>query len=570
MRNRWLLFGLACLLARPAAAQVIYNPLWIPDTLAGPTFNLELVNGMRRFLPGGVGTHTHYVRGAGRTNPNFFWGPTLLFRHGDTVRLAVANNLPDTTTVHWHGFDLPPQMDGGPHQPVPPATVWRPFFQVKNPAATYWYHPHLHMMTEHQVTKGLGGMIIVRDPVESALPLPRRYGVDDLPLALTDRRFDSLATNQFAMAHYGDTVLVNGTLNPTRGVPAQVVRLRVLNAAVERSYNLGFADNRPFYVITNDGGMLAAPVAVTRFLLSVGERVELLVDFGGQQGQVMKLVAYNDQLPPDVPGAEPANDPRPYVRNRLGGRRFDLLRLTVDAPTTGAITTIPAILRPVVAPDTAAVSRFRHLNMSDALVPGAPPGAGWFDGQFFDFHRIDQRVELGATEIWEVENQSQIAHPFHVHDVQFYVLSRNFQPAPAWEQAWKDVVLVHQSETVQLLATFHQAADSTMPFMYHCHINYHEDGGMMGQFTVRASATGAAESLTSARLMAYPNPVRDAFRVRGAAAGLAYEVVDALGRPVQRGVTSLHETAVEMGDLSPGLYVLRLAASGQAVRFVKQ
>ncbi|MBK8735203.1 MAG: multicopper oxidase domain-containing protein [Saprospiraceae bacterium] len=57
---------------------------------------------------------------------------------------------------------LPAVMDGGPHQIIPPNTVWQPYWKIKNNAATYWYHPHLHEKTQEQITKGIGGLLIVQ------------------------------------------------------------------------------------------------------------------------------------------------------------------------------------------------------------------------------------------------------------------------------------------------------------------------------------------------------------------------------------------------------------------------
>jgi blue copper oxidase len=136
-----------------------YNNLWIPDTISGTNFTLTLKDTFAQLQPGNQ-TITSAV------NNNNFWGPTLIFNQGDTVHMNVSNHLNDSTTVHWHGLHLPAVMDGGPHQVIPPGTIWQPYWKVTNHAATYWYHPHLHTMTQEQMTKGLGGFIIVRDPEE--------------------------------------------------------------------------------------------------------------------------------------------------------------------------------------------------------------------------------------------------------------------------------------------------------------------------------------------------------------------------------------------------------------------
>ena len=102
----------------------------------------------------------------------------------------------------------------------------------------------------------------MRDREESALPLPRTYGVDDIPVIITDRRFidNQIVTNQFA----GDIEITNGVFNAEYTVPKQVVRFRILGAGIERIYNIGFSDKHnnqiPFHVITSDGGLLNAPM----------------------------------------------------------------------------------------------------------------------------------------------------------------------------------------------------------------------------------------------------------------------------------------------------------------------
>ena len=161
-----------------------YNDLWIPPTLTGTTFNLTLDKATKQFLPGTI-TNTYGYNGAN------FWGPTLIMNKGDQVQINVKNNLYETTTSHWHGFHIPAEMDGGPHQTVAAGTTWSPTFKVMNNASTYWYHPHLHELTAKQVSYGAGGFIIVKDPEEAVLKLPRSYGIDDIPLMLTSRRMQS-------------------------------------------------------------------------------------------------------------------------------------------------------------------------------------------------------------------------------------------------------------------------------------------------------------------------------------------------------------------------------------------
>lgn len=474
-------FLTVCALIAIAGVQLLaqtYNPLWIPDTLSGKEFNLTIESGHEQWFG-----PNHNVMTAGfnpQTTGKHFWGPTLIMRKGDTVRMNVINNLTDTTTVHWHGMHLPAVMDGGPNQPIAPGSDWKPYWKVANNAATYWYHPHLHMMAQEQLLMGLGGMIIVRDTAEDALALPRTYGVDDIPLALSDRAFT--ADSQISIEPYGDSMQVNGVIRAEFTVPRQVVRFRILNSATERSYNLGFSDNRKFSVIASDGGLLSAPVELTRYLLSAGERIEILVNFSSDSGKTIRLRAFNANLPQSIPGGD--RIPNSVFTNALARIDFDILRLNVGNPTANAITAIPAQLVTVNALKEADAFVVRKLTISDTTIAGNAGTSFVLNKRLFNIDSIDYRVGLNNTEIWEIANSGNFAHPFHIHDVQFNVLTRNGQAPQAQERGWKDVVLVRARETVRFIAKFEDFADSVNPYMFHCHIALHEDEGMMGQFVV--------------------------------------------------------------------------------------
>ena len=333
-----------------------YNNLWIPDTLSGTNFNLRIVDTFAQIVNTGNQTITGAINGK-------FWGPTIFVNKGDQIQMNVQNKLKDSVTIHWHGMHLPAVMDGGPHQIIPPNTIWKPYWTIKNDAATYWYHPHLHEMAMEQITKGIGGLLIVRDEKEKALALPRKYGVDDIPLVLTDRDFNS--SNQFSIVPYGDSMLTNMTLRAKYDVPAQIVRFRILNAAIERSYNIGFSDGRTFYVITSDGGLLNAPVAKTRYLLHAGERIEILVNFTNQNGTNVDLKAYNSSLGNNIPCGE--NFVTGPFGNFLGKKDFNILRINVIAPTVNPITTIPNTLATNTYLKASDAQLTRQLTISDSM-----------------------------------------------------------------------------------------------------------------------------------------------------------------------------------------------------------
>ncbi len=462
-----------------SAAQT-YNPLIIPEVITGTTFDLNLHTATKQLLTG-VATNTYAY------NNMLFWGPTLIMNKGDWVQMNVTNNLADTTTTHWHGFHIPAIMDGGPHQTIPAGTTWRPSFKVDNNAGTYWYHPHLHEFTQQQLTRGGGGLIIIRDPEEAALILPRTYGVDDIPLALTSRRFltGGANTNQFATTNsaYGDYMVVNGTMNPQVTLPRQYVRLRILNAEIERSYNLGFSDGRTFYQLATDGGLVNAPIPLTRLVLAVGERAEILVDLtGATEGSTLDLQAFNSGQAPDFPGGEPGTTGQ--FGSLLNNTTFNILRINVGPATANPVTTRPTTLKTNAFWTGTDVTNDRALQITGGLA-GATDWS--FDNLPFSPTVINQTLNLNAVERWTITNNSGFSHSFHIHDIQFYMTGRtggSNTGLKAYEAGWKDTLFIGRNQTVTFIAKFDGFASNTNPFMYHCHFSNHEDEGLMGQFVV--------------------------------------------------------------------------------------
>ena len=558
------------LLSVSLTANAQYNTLWIPDTLSGTNFNLAARDTFKQIIPGNQ-TITEAINGN-------WWGPTMIWNKGDIVHINVNNKLQDTTTIHWHGMHLPAVMDGGPHQPIPPGTVWQPYWQVTNNAGLYWYH---HMMAQKQLNNGLGGMIIIRDAVESALPLPRTYGVDDIPLALTDRRFNT--SNQIQDVPYGDSMMVNGVLRPQQNVPAQVVRLRVLNAAPERSYNLGFSDNRTFYVITSDGGILDAPVAVTRYLLSAGERIEILVNFTGQLGQTVNLKAFNSVLPQNIPGGDVFPPGNPFY-NGLARIDFNILKLNVTAQTPSPITSIPSALTTNNYYNEASAQLTRNLTISDTNIAGNPGISFVINHKLFDINYINYNVPLNNTEIWKIVSTSGLGHPFHIHDVQFNILTRNGVAPPAYEKGWKDVVFIKSGETIRFITRFDDFADTLHPFMYHCHIALHEDEGMMGQFVVKNTGTSGINEDPEVipEFSLFPNPASSklniSFQGQNASdlsSGIYYiRIFNSAGKMLYMLPKPQIQNGIDITNLSAGIYFLQMTDERtkklSTVKFIKQ
>ncbi|MCF3649718.1 multicopper oxidase family protein [Synoicihabitans lomoniglobus] len=448
------------------------TPLFVPPTLTGPVYDLTMQNGTMEFTPGVVTPTAGY-------NGDFL-GPTLIMHKGDDVVMNVTNELGEITTNHWHGMHVSPEDDGGPHTTIAPGATWSPAFTVLDDAATMWYHPHLHHLTNKHVTKGLSGMILVRDEVEAAAGLPQTYGVDEFPIFLQDRNINF--DGQFIVDELGSTMLVNGAVDPYLEVPAQMVRLRVLNASSARGYNVGLSNGAPLHLVGTDGGLRETPLAGSRFLVTPGERIDVVIDLRDAQGTTLNLVAFNSELEGiDIAGS--ANGPG--GGNPLNGLDLPLVELRVVASTAGAVTSLPDSINVLARPIAAQATRTRTIRMT-----GAPPSPFLLDDTPFDHGVVNQTVHLNAVEIWEIRNDTSYAHPFHIHDVQFFVLDIDGEPPPPELTGKKDTILVRRRSTVRFIAVFDDHANDDVPYMYHCHILTHEDDGMMGQFVV----TGAKDA----------------------------------------------------------------------------
>ncbi|TYL55099.1 multicopper oxidase domain-containing protein [Nocardioides sp. BGMRC 2183] len=413
----------------------------------------------------------------GKERPTPVWGvgggylgPTLRAERGEKVRVDVTNDLPEDSTLHWHGMHLPAEMDGGPHQMIDPGATWSPTWEVDQPAASLWYHPHPHGRTAEHVYRGVAGMFWIDDPAAAELPLPREYGVDDVPVIVQDKQFDGHELDEgetflSGQGILGDEILVNGTPGPYLDVTTQRVRLRVLNASNARIYNFRFADERPYQLIAGDGGLLPAPVELTALELSPGERAEIVVTMRPGESTVLR------------------SEPLTSTGNRFAGAddRFDILELRA----ADALRPSPEVPTELAAPPT--------LNSEDVVGERTFRLAGTnINGLEMEMDRIDMTVEVDTTERWIVSNPDGSPHNFHVHDVQFVVESVDGEPPPPELRGWKDTVFLPEGREVALLVRFSDYTDPATPYMFHCHLLRHEDRGMMGQFVVVAPGEEAA------------------------------------------------------------------------------
>ena len=393
-------------------------------------------------------------------------GPTLEVREGDRVIVHFHNDLPEPTTIHWHGMHVPANMDGSPYHVVEPGERYDYVFTIHpGTAGTYWYHPHPHHGTAQQLARGLYGALIVR-----AIDDPLTGIVSEKTLILSDNRFLADGSIDFPEpsslqgrvdrenGREGDIVFVNGEVMPTLTIRSgEVQRWRVINASAARVYRLALPGHR-FLHVGSDGGLFERPVELDEILLANAERVELLVRGTGPPGgrSVLQALPYDRYVP----------QTRPADWNRT--RDLLTLEYSEEGPVTPK--SLPAILRPIPALDPAKATTTRLMVLTQGMI----------NGRIMDMSRVDERAPLGATEIWEIENLVGMDHPFHLHGFQFQVLERN--GVPESQRSWKDTVNVPKHETLRFIVRYD---DHPGKWMFHCHIVDHEEHGMMGVLEVR-------------------------------------------------------------------------------------
>lgn len=465
-------------------------------------------------------------------------GPAVKLNKGQAVSVDIHNQLAEETTLHWHGLEIPGEVDGGPQGVIPAGGKRSVAFTPAQRAATCWFHPHQHGKTGRQVAMGLAGLVLIEDEEIRKLLLPKQWGIDDVPVIIQDKQFSAdgqinyqLDMMTAAVGWFGDTLLTNGAIFPQHAAPRGWLRLRLLNGCNARSLNIVASDNRPLYVIASDGGLLAEPVKVTELPMLMGERFEVLVDVS--DGKAFDLVT----LPVSQMGMEvaPFDKPHPVMR-------VQPLLITASGTLPDTLTSMPALpsldgltvrkLQLSMDPmldmmgmqmlmkkyggqamagmdhgkmmghmnnDNMSHGNMDHGNMNHGEMGNMQHGGmgnmkqdGTFDfhnanrinGQAFDMNKPMFAAAKGLHERWVISGQGDMMlHPFHIHGTQFRILSENGKAPAAHRTGWKDTVRV-EGGVSEVLVKFDHDAPKEHAYMAHCHLLEHEDTGMMLGFTV--------------------------------------------------------------------------------------
>jgi spore coat protein A, manganese oxidase len=532
-------------------------------------------------------------------------GPTIVAQKGVPIQIKWTNHLgmthilsyafdptiprAVTTTgvpiaTHVHGAEVEPQSDGGP------MTWFTPDFAETGPdyagpvktyvntqlPTTLWYHDHAFGYTRHNVYAGLAGFYILTDPGHEPANLPS--GPYELGMAIQDRMFTTDGQLWYPNVgetpehpvwipeFFGDVMLVNGKIWPYLNVEPRKYRFRILNGCNARFLSIGLADRitsapgPAFYQIGTDGGYLSEPVLLNdpndahspRLLLAPAERADVIIDFSGYAPGT-EFILKNTAKAPYPTGDVP--DPKTTGQ---------IMLFRVVSSTGPDLSEIPAQLATVERLSNPTLHRTMTLNEKEGLTG---PDMAMINGLRMDAPATEFPT-LGTTEMWEIVNMTEDAHPIHIHLVQFQLLNRQKYnlaryekafaavndlsgesytpvdvspylrgkpvPADANERGWKDTFRMNPGEVTRILVRFAPQDDSPAytfdataepGYVWHCHILEHEENDMMRPFhpvaAPPAPLAGVLETTPPAVTTegpsvwaTFPNPVSASSNVR--------------------------------------------------------
>ncbi len=437
--------------------QLPLTPPALTDTNPDPDIvEVELVAGMttHEYLPGKQADVWAFRDGAKAGSTGSIPGPLLEAKRGDRVIVHFRNELPEETTIHWHGLRVPNASDGTPFAQlaVPPGGTYDYEFTLID-SGLYWYHPH--MMGDVQVEAGLYAPIVVHDDLAIDVAADRVFVLDDVKLESTGKLSERTDNLDLMLGRQGNVVMINGRQRPSIVAAAgSRERWRFVNSANGRYFNLALAGHE-LLVIGWDGGPIETPYRTSTLLVAPGERYEVLVELAGESEELTLQTLHYDRGH-NIP------DPGP----------IDLLAIELG-PSVGTPAPLPTSWGLVqrIAFD-ASTPRRRFVLREDDSVPTMPIFT--INNEAFpDITPV--RGPVGQVEIWEVENLAEMDHPFHLHGMSFQAVDA--VGAPATPLGWKDTINVPQQTTVRFAVRF----EAPGRWMYHCHVLEHAERGMMGE-----------------------------------------------------------------------------------------
>ena len=394
-------------------------------------------------------------------------GPMIRVVQGQRVEREFVNQLPQGSSVHWHGIRIENAMDGVvglTQEAVPPGQSMNYDFTAPD-AGTYWYHPHNR--TWEQMARGLYGPLIVEEFNAPAVDRDEVFMIDDWKLTQSAEIEESFG-QPMEWSHggrIGNWVTVNGRAPATHNVKQnERIRFRLINTANSRIFDLGF-DGFDGMVVALDGQPLEIPLEAARISLAPAQRVDLILDVTAQEGtdgslvmqergEVFHLATFSMQgsARPERLGPISPLPPNPVAAlgDLNSARRVDLLM------------------------EGGAMGQMRGA-MKDGEMQDARSLAS--SGQFWSLNGIAGLpaepllvAERGETVVIRMINDTVFPHAMHLHGFHFRQIAEDNTQGPL-----RDTLLVNSRETVEIAFV----ADNRGDWLFHCHMLEHTAAGML-------------------------------------------------------------------------------------------
>ena len=372
-------------------------------------------------------------------------GPTLHVYPGDRIELNLINNLHEPTNIHYHGLHVSPSnnSDNVFLQVAPGETQqYIVDIPIDHAPGLYWYHSHMHTLAYGQVSAGLSGMIVI-EGIEKLLPMPLQ-DIKKQTFAMRDFPVNSDPTAPIYRT-------VNGEINPDVNITSGETQLwRLANIGSETFYKVGLPGHK-FHVVAEDGYPVWKVWDTDNLVLPSGKRFDVLVTPMGNGSIPFKALDYY-----------------PYPETTIA-------TINVQGNPKEPVKTIPSSLTSKEDLNIMNITNNRVLTFSS----NDEEQRYTINNKTFDHNRIDQKVKLGDVEQWRLINTDEDEHPFHIHVNDFQVITVNGKPYYA--HGLQDTVLIPGHGEVVIRIPFEDFVGKSV---YHCHIMFHEDLGMMGAFEI--------------------------------------------------------------------------------------
>lgn len=432
-----------------------------------------------------------------------FPGPTLVLCPGDRLVIHLENNLGATpaawqqvpplhhihqgsgqlTNLHTHGLHVSPNGNSdNVFLSFAPGQKFTYEYEIpkSHTPGLNWYHPHRHGFVENQIYAGLFGAIDIQGGLDTLPELRdtpiRLLTLESLELGSKTAKTPVVVPTPKSLT--GDSpYFINGELKPEIDIrPGEVQRWQLLNTNDNAIVRLSLQDN-VFYVLANDGISLHEASRQHSLLLGPGERREVLVQ-GGPAG-TYRLVSEAFRQFKGKGNLVPATTIA--TLNSSGSKVDDTLPREALAE--------PVDLR------GAKIDQRHRLVFTEKKVKGGYDFL--INGKVFDPNRVDEVMKLGEVNEWTLVNKTTEWHTFHIHVNDFQVVSVKARRVPNVSSGPEgvsdvppggndpaDTVLMPPGSTVTMLT---RPTDFTGKFVFHCHMTFHEDHGMMGVVRVDPS-----------------------------------------------------------------------------------